>query len=104
MSCLPPFLLMLGGTPPVRSHRNEATPVRTCAPMLVEASPSPADKPTTEKALLGRQREIEVLDRLLDDVRGGASRALVIRGEPGVGKTALLDYLQERGPGRRGGG
>jgi DNA-binding CsgD family transcriptional regulator len=69
--------------------------------MLVEASPSPADKPATEKALLGRQREIELLDRLLDDVRGGVSGALVIRGEPGVGKTALLDYLHERAPGRR---
>ena len=69
--------------------------------MLVEASPNSADKPPTEKALLGRQREIEVLDRLLDDVRGGASPALVIRGEPGVGKTALLDYLHERAPGRR---
>jgi DNA-binding CsgD family transcriptional regulator len=42
--------------------------------------------------LLGRETEIEVLDRLLADVAGGQSRALVMRGEPGVGKTALLDY------------
>ncbi len=35
-------------------------------------------------------------DRLLDDVRGGASRALVVYGEAGMGKTALLEYLAGR--------
>jgi hypothetical protein len=34
-----------------------------------------------------------VLDRLLKAVRAGQSRALVVRGEPGVGKTALLEYV-----------
>jgi DNA-binding CsgD family transcriptional regulator len=42
-----------------------------------------------------------VLDRLLDAVRGGEGRALVVRGEPGVGKTALLDYLAEHASGCR---
>src|SRR5215218_7011416 len=42
--------------------------------------------------LLGRTREREVLDRLLANVRGGQSAILVIRGEPGIGKTALLQY------------
>jgi DNA-binding CsgD family transcriptional regulator len=42
-----------------------------------------------------------VLDELLDAVRGGAGRALVVRGEPGVGKTALLDYLAEQASGCR---
>jgi AAA ATPase domain len=42
-----------------------------------------------------------VLDRLLDAVRAGESRALVVRGEPGVGKTALLDYLAEQASGCR---
>src|SRR6202790_3723534 len=45
--------------------------------------------------LTGRRRECEVLDRLIEAVRAGRSRALVIRGEPGVGKTALLDYVAE---------
>ena len=43
--------------------------------------------------LRGRRRERETLDRLLRDVRAGHSRVLVLRGEAGVGKTALLDYL-----------
>jgi predicted ATPase len=47
-------------------------------------------------ALTGRRSECGVLDRLIDGVRGGESRALVLRGEPGVGKTALLEYVVER--------
>jgi DNA-binding CsgD family transcriptional regulator len=51
--------------------------------------------------LLGRRSECETLDRLLDSVRAGESRTLVLLGEPGVGKTALLEYLEERGSGCR---
>lgn len=43
--------------------------------------------------LIGRREETAILDRLVDAVRAGESRALLIRGEAGVGKTALLDYL-----------
>ncbi len=42
---------------------------------------------------VGRVSERETLVRLLDDVRGGQSAVLVIRGEPGIGKTALLNYV-----------
>jgi len=48
--------------------------------------------------LRGRDPECATLDRLLDAVRGGESRALVLRGEPGVGKTALLDYAISSAP------
>jgi DNA-binding CsgD family transcriptional regulator len=44
-------------------------------------------------ALLGRRSECEALDRLLGGVRAGEGQVLVLRGEAGVGKTALLDYL-----------
>jgi DNA-binding CsgD family transcriptional regulator len=43
--------------------------------------------------LVGRHRECAVLDQLIEVVRSGESRALVVSGEAGVGKTALLDYL-----------
>ena len=46
--------------------------------------------------LQGRPNECELLDRLLEAVRGGESRALVVRGEPGVGKSALLEYVVGR--------
>ena len=49
--------------------------------------------------LTGRRSERDALDRFVADVRAGQGRALVVRGEPGVGKTALLDYLAERASG-----
>jgi len=42
--------------------------------------------------LWGRSGECEALDELVAAVRAGQSRALVVLGETGVGKTALLDY------------
>ena len=46
-------------------------------------------------SLLGRADECALLDALLADVRRGESRSLVLRGEAGIGKTALLQYLSE---------
>jgi DNA-binding CsgD family transcriptional regulator len=48
--------------------------------------------------LNGRRAECDALDRLVESVRGGDSRALVLHGEEGVGKTALLDYLAAHAP------
>jgi DNA-binding CsgD family transcriptional regulator len=45
--------------------------------------------------LRGRRRERARLENLLDEARGGRSGVLVLRGEPGIGKTALLRYLVE---------
>jgi DNA-binding CsgD family transcriptional regulator len=45
--------------------------------------------------LWGRGQQCSALDGLLAEVRAGRSRVLVIRGEPGIGKTALLDYAAE---------
>jgi len=43
--------------------------------------------------LTDRRSECDALDRLIGTVRTGQSQALVVRGDPGVGKTMLLDYL-----------
>ncbi len=58
------------------------------------------DSPLRSRArgLIGRRRECDALDQLVNAVRAGASRALVVRGEPGTGKSALLDYLAGRAP------
>jgi DNA-binding CsgD family transcriptional regulator len=46
--------------------------------------------------LKGRRAELDVLNTLVAAVREGKGRALVVRGEPGAGKTALVDYLVAR--------
>ena len=51
--------------------------------------------------LLGRAEERELLDRLLENVRAGQSAVLVVRGEAGVGKTALLHYCARQASGFR---
>jgi predicted ATPase len=47
----------------------------------------------------GRSAECRLLDDFLDGLRAGQSRALVVHGDAGVGKTALLNYLTERARG-----
>jgi DNA-binding CsgD family transcriptional regulator/tetratricopeptide (TPR) repeat protein len=51
--------------------------------------------------LRGRLNECDALDRLLTSVREGQSRVLVVRGEAGIGKSALLEYLVQRASGCR---
>jgi DNA-binding CsgD family transcriptional regulator len=51
--------------------------------------------------LQGRRSECGTLDRLLAGVRAGRSEVLVLRGESGVGKSALLDYMVEQASGCR---
>src|SRR5215208_3149041 len=51
--------------------------------------------------LLGRADERELFDRLLENVRAGQSAVLVVRGEAGVGKTALLHYCARQAAGFR---
>ncbi|GAA2297582.1 LuxR family transcriptional regulator [Nonomuraea roseoviolacea subsp. roseoviolacea] len=49
--------------------------------------------------LMGRADDQAALDALLDAAREGRSAALVVRGEPGIGKTSLLAYAGERAEG-----
>jgi DNA-binding CsgD family transcriptional regulator len=51
--------------------------------------------------LLGRESECDAIDALLDGARASRSGALVLRGEPGIGKSALLDYAVAHADGMR---
>jgi DNA-binding CsgD family transcriptional regulator len=61
-------------------------------------SPLSSAPPGADQAvrLVGRRSECEALDRLVADVVAGASRVAVLRGDAGVGKSALVRYLTER--------
>jgi DNA-binding CsgD family transcriptional regulator len=52
-------------------------------------------------AFRGRARERQALDDLLDRVRGGESAVLVLQGEAGIGKTALMRYCARQASGCR---
>jgi DNA-binding CsgD family transcriptional regulator/tetratricopeptide (TPR) repeat protein len=67
-------------------------PIRLAA---VSAAGTVPGRPTM---LRGRRAECGALDELLDGVRDGRSAVLVVRGEAGVGKTALLDYAVAAAP------
>ncbi|MFC8419309.1 AAA family ATPase [Streptomyces sp. NPDC057236] len=60
--------------------------------MYVAPRPGPGVGEGPRTRLRGRQAECATLDELLATVRAGRSSALVLRGEAGVGKTALLDH------------
>ena len=54
-----------------------------------------------QTGLIGRHDECEALDRVVADVLAAQSRALVLQGEAGIGKTALVEYLASRSTGCR---
>src|SRR5436305_13329308 len=56
---------------------------------------------TLGSGLLDRGSERDVLEQLVGGVRAGQSRVLVLRGEAGIGKTALLEHLSAAAEGCR---
>jgi len=60
-----------------------------------------AARPAQQVATLDRRADRAGVDRLLASARGGVGGSLVLRGEPGTGKTALLEYAAGRAAGIR---
>ena len=68
-------------------------------PIATEVSPaviSVVPETAPGLRLRGRRSECEALDRVIAGARAGNSQVLVVRGEAGVGKSALLQYLLEQ--------
>jgi Cdc6-like AAA superfamily ATPase len=57
--------------------------------------------PHEDVSLIDRRAECGALDQLLAAVRSGESRVLVVHGDPGVGKSALLEYVASQASGCR---
>jgi DNA-binding CsgD family transcriptional regulator len=81
-----------------RAARNPSTGnCQTVAPVLLSVM-AIGDR---ELGLRGRRAQCQELDRLVASARSGESKVLVLRGDAGVGKTALLDYLADSASGCR---
>jgi DNA-binding CsgD family transcriptional regulator/tetratricopeptide (TPR) repeat protein len=48
----------------------------------------------SDDLLLGRERETSLLEQALEEVKDGSKRALILSGEPGMGKSMLLRWVQ----------
>src|SRR5947207_13903167 len=51
--------------------------------------------------LRGRSEQLAAIDQLLEGMRSGRAGALVLRGEAGIGKTALLAAAEQKAAGAR---
>ncbi|MFE3187526.1 helix-turn-helix transcriptional regulator [Nocardia sp. NPDC059240] len=78
----------------------ELHPIRR-QPTPMGAHSSMARHGRSPETLVGRQAEQAELDRLLSAARAGTGGALVLVGEPGIGKTVLLRYAADRATGFR---
>jgi DNA-binding CsgD family transcriptional regulator len=74
-------------------------PVRAIGVVEAEGGPPTSQDRRRPPKLLGRASECQELDRLLADALGGQSCVTVLRGEAGVGKSALLGYLADHAAG-----
>jgi ATP/maltotriose-dependent transcriptional regulator MalT len=64
--------------------------MRATPPVLPNPSPARAQDP------IGRHREIDLLSRLLESATAGLTHVAVVAGEPGIGKTRLIDAIARR--------
>src|SRR5580693_2340436 len=82
-----------GTAAPVRAH--PAFAATRAEPDMGETviSPHRVAAAGPARGLRGRHAECVALDRLVAEVRAGQSRVLILRGESGAGKTALLEHL-----------
>ena len=91
-----------GRSPCTRCERSTAG--SRCAPDLdrpPRGRRTVAKWPRRHRISSGVRWECKRLDDLIQQVRSGVSATLVVRGEPGIGKTALLDYCEGRAQGCR---
>jgi DNA-binding CsgD family transcriptional regulator len=90
-----------GTAAPVRAH--PAFAATRAEPDMGETviSPHGVAAAGPARGLRGRHAECVALDRLVAEVRAGQSRVLILRGESGAGKTALLEHLLDGAAGFR---
>jgi predicted ATPase len=67
------------------------------APVIEENTAQPLDLPSeAAKKIVGREPELDELDRCLNKAARGQRQVIFVTGEPGIGKTTLVDEFQRR--------
>src|SRR5262245_23851856 len=89
---------------PGRSHASVISPVSVAGldqafPGLYDQLMASSELVRTPRALVGRERECAAIEHVLEVAARGESSSLVLRGEAGIGKTALLMHAAECGDG-----
>lgn len=82
-----------------RSQHLSASPAAASSGVTYVRTVAPSRARQEDGRILGRRRERERIDQLLSGVREGRGGALALTGEPGIGKTVLLQYAQGRAAG-----
>src|SRR5260221_7252515 len=82
--------------PETRSLRPESRPRSCCLDKMAPPSQVTTFARTPAGRLVGRAREQHAIAGALDAARNGESQVVVVHGDPGVGKTALLDWAIEQ--------
>jgi DNA-binding CsgD family transcriptional regulator len=80
----------------VPSAASELRARREYDPCTTMESTRPRQAAGASPVLVGRNRECATIDELLEGALAGESGSLIVRGEPGIGKSALLDYAAAR--------
>jgi hypothetical protein len=72
-------------------------PVRKSRCLLsgISAMVAPMDTGVVSSVLIGRDQQLATLDLLIERARSGNGATLMVSGEAGIGKSALLDYVVE---------
>src|SRR5262245_5084973 len=98
----PNMILAADERAPGTNRSSERTmPANGTEPLEVEVPEWEEASPQASQPLLGRAFECELIDELIASAVGGESGCLVVRGEPGIGKSALLDYAAGHASGMR---
>jgi DNA-binding CsgD family transcriptional regulator len=80
-------------------RRAETSALRTTIPLTTMQSARPRQAARASLVLVGRDRERATIDELIEGALAGESGSLIVRGDAGIGKSALLDYTAARADG-----
>lgn len=84
---------ILAHSPTLEWQPPAAEPARSVGPVVSRAHDPGASTEGGPQAFVGRRRELAALEAAVGEISGGSARTVLVSGEPGIGKTRLVDEL-----------